>query len=227
MKWDGNLLSMTKIPPEDILEGLYNLRIRESEKLKTVLELYDLEMHQKKAGPDYHRLKTMVKRSIEQDLRNRNFGARNGNYERNAVVNNQGQNSVYKEFLEIVGIGNPTGSVLMETIVVSVTMSIKRAKMTQPNPSPNSFMQQDDRKTSRTRSPRGKSPSGRMSRWPCKDYLKGTCNNSFCEKWHPPECLFYKTKSGCRFGEKCSYAHRQVDEQPGKNGPKRMMTKVQ
>ena len=38
----------------------------------------------------------------------------------------------------------------------------------------------------------------------------------FCEKWHPPECLFYKTKSGCRFGEKCSYAHRQVDEQPSK-----------
>ena len=33
-------------------------------------------------------------------------------------------------------------------------------------------------------------------------------------KWHPPECLFYKTKSGCRFVEKCSYAHRQVDEQP-------------
>ena len=35
-------------------------------------------------------------------------------------------------------------------------------------------------------------------------------------KWHPPECLFYRTKSGCRFGEKCSYAHRQVDEQPSK-----------
>ena len=49
------------------------------------------------------------------------------------------------------------------------------------------------------------SPSGRMSRWPCKDYLRGTCNNSFCEKWHPPEFL-----------EKCSYAHRQVDDQPTK-----------
>ena len=47
-KWDGILLSMTKIPPDDILEGLYKLRIRESEKLKTVLELYDLEIHQKK-----------------------------------------------------------------------------------------------------------------------------------------------------------------------------------
>ena len=72
------------------LEGLYKLRIWGSEKLKSVLELYDLETHQKKLGPDYHRLKTMVKRSIEQDLRNRNFGARNGNNERNAVVKNQG-----------------------------------------------------------------------------------------------------------------------------------------
>ena len=53
-----------------------------------------------------------------------------------------------------------------------------------------------------------------------KDYLKGTCKNSFCEKWHPPECLFYKTKSGCRFGEKCSFAHRQVDEQPTKRSKK-------
>ena len=59
-----------------------------------------------------------------------------------------------------------------------------------------------------------------MSRWPCKDYLKGTCTNSFCEKWHPPERLFCMTKSGCRFGEKCSYAHRQVDEQPSKRSIK-------
>ena len=28
--------------------------------------------------------------------------------------------------------------------------------------------------------------------------------------------LFYKNKSGCRFGEKCSSVHRQVDEQPTK-----------
>ena len=88
--------------------------------------------------------------------------------------------------------------------------------MTQLNPSPSSSKRQNWRNASRTRSPRGKSPSGRMSRWPCKDYLKGTCTNLFCEKWHPPECLFYKTKSGCRFWETCSYAHRQVDEQPSK-----------
>ena len=38
-KWDGILLSMTNMPSDDILEGLSKLRIRESEKLKTVLEL--------------------------------------------------------------------------------------------------------------------------------------------------------------------------------------------
>ena len=92
----------------------------------------------------------------------------------------------------------------------------KRGKSSPSNPSPNSFMQQNERKSSRTRSPSGRSPSGRKSRWLCKDYLRGTCNNSFCEKWHSPECLIYRTKSGCRFGEKCSFAHRQVDEQPTK-----------
>ena len=58
----------------------------------------------------------------------------------------------------------------------------KRGKSSPSNPSPNSFMQQSERKSSRTRSPRGRSPSGRTSRWPCKDYLRGTCNNSFCGK---------------------------------------------
>ena len=67
---------MTKIPPDDILEGLYKFRKRESGKLKTVLELYNMEIHQKKAGPDYHWLKTMVKRSIEQNLQIINFEAK-------------------------------------------------------------------------------------------------------------------------------------------------------
>ena len=36
------------------------------------------------------------------------------------------------------------------------------------------------------------------------------------KKWHFPECLLHKTKNGCKFLEKYSYAHRQVDEQPNK-----------
>ena len=110
-KWDGILLSMTKIPHDDILEGLYKLRIRESEKLRTVLELYDLETHQKKLGPDYHRLKAMVKRSIEQEIRIKNLGPEVEILRRTPWSRIKEQNSVYKEFLEIVGNGKPTGNV--------------------------------------------------------------------------------------------------------------------
>ena len=72
-RWDEILLSKTKIPPDDILESLYKLRIRESDQLKTVLELYDMELHQKRSRPDDQKLKTMVKRRKDQKLRLRNF----------------------------------------------------------------------------------------------------------------------------------------------------------
>ena len=120
---------MTKIPHGDILEELYKLRIRESEKLKTELELYDLETHQKTLGPDYHRLKAMVKRSIEQEIRNKNFGTRNGNFEKNAVVKNQGTKQRVQRILGDVGNGKPTGSALKETIAVSATIRISVEKL--------------------------------------------------------------------------------------------------
>ena len=85
-RWDEVLLSMSKIPSDDILESLHRLRIRESDQLETLLELYDMEIHQKKLGPDYHRLKTMVKRSIEHNPRLRNFDARHGGIESGAMV---------------------------------------------------------------------------------------------------------------------------------------------
>ena len=85
IKTGRNFIINDENPPVVFLEGLYKLRIRESEKLKTVLELSNMEIHQKKAGPDYHRLKTMVKRIIEQNLRMKNFEARHGNFETSAV----------------------------------------------------------------------------------------------------------------------------------------------
>ena len=225
-KWDGILLSMTKIPSDHILEGLYKLRIRESDKLKTVLELYDLEIHQKKAGPDYHRLKTMVKRSIEHDIRNKNFESRNGNCERNAVVKNQGTKQRGQRTLGDCCLWKADGQCSKGDNCTFRHDINKRGKVTPSNPSPNSFMQQNERNASRTRSPRGKSPSGSMSRWPCKDYLKRTCTNSFCKKWHPPVCMFYKSENGCRFGESALICTARLKNIPAK-GPKRMVTKVQ
>ena len=79
---------MSKIPPDNVLEILYTLRIRESVQLKTEKELYDMEIHQKISMPNDQKLKTMVKRSKDQKLRLRNFDARHGKIETGAPVKN-------------------------------------------------------------------------------------------------------------------------------------------
>ena len=101
----------------------------------------------------------------------------------------------------------------------------KRGKSSPSNPSQNSFMQQNDRKSSRTRSPRGKSPSGRMSRWPCKDYLRGTCNNSFCENGTLQNACTTRPRVVVGLGRSAhSHTVRLVDSR--RKGLKRIMTKV-
>ena len=80
-RWDEVPLSVSKIPSGDVLENLYKLRICESDQLKTALDLYDMEIHQKISMPKYQKLKTMAKNSTDQKLRLRNFDARHGRIE--------------------------------------------------------------------------------------------------------------------------------------------------
>ena len=209
---------MTNIPPDDILEGLYKLRIRESEKLKTVLELYDLEIHQKKIGPDNHRLKAMVKRSIEQEIRNKNFGARSGNFEKNAVVKNQGTKQRVQRILGDCWQWEANGSsVLKETIAVSATISISVEKL---HHQIRLRILSCSRMSEKHREP--EVPEEEVPAVECfKDYLKGTCNNSSCKRWHPPECLFYTTKICCR-----ALVHTVRLMNSPAEGLKRMVTKV-
>ena len=175
-----------------------------------------MEIHQKGIGPDYHRLKTMVKRSIEQDLRIRILAPAMEIMKETPWSRIQGTQQRVQRSLRYCWQWEFTGQCSRRD-----NCSFRqRAKSTQPNPSQRSSTRQNERNASRTRTPRRNSPSGRMSRLPCKDYFQGTCTTPFCAKWHFPECLFHKTKSGCRFGEKCSYAHRPVDEQPSKRSKK-------
>ena len=225
-KWDGILLSMTQIPSDDILEGLYKLRIRESEKLKTVLELYDLETHHKKLGPDYHRLKTMVKRSIEQEIRNKNFGSRNGNLEKNAVVKTQGTKQRVQRIHGDCWQWETNGQCSKGDNCSFRHDMNKRGKSTQPNPSQRSSTRQRVKNASRTRSPRGKGPSGSMSRLPCKDYLKGTCTNSFCEKWHLQNACSTRPRVDADL-EKSALKRMARLMNSLVQGLKRMVTKVQ
>ena len=43
--------------------------------------------------------------------------------------------------------------------------------------------------------------------------------------WHPPVCQNYKPESGCKFGERWKFRHKEVDSQPNKK-PKKNAGKV-
>ena len=50
-RWDEILLSMSKIPSDDVLESLYKMRVRESDQLKAVLEWYHMKFMTKVQSP--------------------------------------------------------------------------------------------------------------------------------------------------------------------------------
>ena len=85
----------------------------------------------------------MVKRSIEQEIRNKNFGARSGNFEKNAVVENQGDKTeCTKNSWRLLAMETKRAMCERETIAVSRHDMNKRGKSSPSNPSPNSFMRQ-------------------------------------------------------------------------------------
>ena len=96
----------------------------ESEKLKTVLELNDLEIHLKKAGPDYHRLKNDGEKEVSSKIYDMRILRPETEIMKEAPWSRiRRQNTMNKALQEIVGNGQPTGSVLKETLAVSVTIS--------------------------------------------------------------------------------------------------------
>ena len=84
-RWDPASLSASEIPKENILEGLYKLKIRDSVQLQSVLALYEQETTRNNEQLWYSRMKTSVRRHVDQKLRTRNFRARNEIVERGVV----------------------------------------------------------------------------------------------------------------------------------------------
>ena len=179
-----------------------------------------------KIGPDYHRLKTMVKRSIEQNLRIKNFEARNGNYERNAVVKNQGTEQREQRTPGDCWQWNANGQCSKGDIcsfrhdIISVQNRHSRILL-------RALLRGRMRKMHREpKAPEAEVPVEECFDCPARITSKEPAPVHSGKKWHPPECLFYKWENGCRFGEKCSYVHRQVKTSLAK-GLKTNVTKVQ
>ena len=123
---------------------------------------------------------------IDQKLRLRNFDARHGKIESEAVM---------KSRKGIIGVGGGKGiceewkekgrcsqgdrcSFRYET-------QDRAQKPGQTAATPSEPTASRGRSVSRKRSIRGKSNYGTILRQPCRFYLKGTCTRTSCEYWHP------------------------------------------
>ena len=137
-----------------------------------------MEIHQKKSMPNYQKLKTMVKRSIDQKRRLRNFDARNEKIETGAVVTSCRGLSGFERGKGIC-------------YQWKAKESNDRAKPTPKAAPPCVPPTPRGRSAWRKRSLRRRSQSGKSIRQQCKNFLKGTCTRLLCDNWHPPECQLY------------------------------------
>ena len=88
VRWDHALVSVSEMPSDIILEGLYKSKLENSIQLQTVMALHDQETARTKKL-NYHKLKTAVKLHIDQMTRTRNFRVRNDVVERGSVTKSQ------------------------------------------------------------------------------------------------------------------------------------------
>ena len=189
-------------------------------KLKAVLESYDMEIHQKISMPDYQKLKTMVKRSIDQKLRLRNFDARNERIETGALVTNRGgqrgvergQGECYQWKAEGQCSRGDQCSFRHE--------GHESAKPTPTTAPPSEPPTPRGRSVSRKRSLRGRGPSGKTNRQPCKNFLKGTCTTSPCGYWHPPDVTFVSPKQDVNSEQSADFRTGMLRNNPTKRPKK-------
>ena len=74
---DQVLLTTSEIPEENVFEGLYKMKLQGSAQHQTALAVYDQGMNRDRVLQSYQRLRTLVRRHIDQMIRTRNVEARN------------------------------------------------------------------------------------------------------------------------------------------------------
>ena len=176
-KWDGILFVNDENPIWWNLGRIVQIKNTRVWETQDRIEIWTTWRFTRKFGPDYHRLKTMVKRSIEQDLRINNFEARIGNNEWNAVVKNQGTKQRVQRILGDCWQWEANGQCVKGD---------------------NCSFRHDINKRGKIDTAESISEFFHATEWEkCVENPKSQRK----ESQHPPECSFYKSQSGCRFGK--------------------------
>ena len=192
---------------------MFRTSIRDGMKFRKSVRIenrHDMEIHQKISMPNYQKLKTIVKRSIKQKLRLRNFDARNDKLETGSVVTSRRRLSGIEWGKGFCYQWKAEGQCSRGDQCCFRHESHDREKPT-PKAAPSCEARTPrGRSASRKRSLRGRSHSGKSNRQPCKNFLTSTCTKLPCD--HCPECQLYMSETGAE----CSFPHWKVEEQPNK-----------
>ena len=126
----------------------------------------------------------MVKRSTDQNLRSRNFDARNVKIETGAVVSSRrGLSGIERGSRNLLSVESKKVSVREETNADSDTRVMIVQKRHRKPLYPLSHQHQEVAVCR-------EKGSGKFNRQPCKNFLKGVCSKLPGDYWHPPECQF-------------------------------------
>ena len=120
VRWDHALLSVSEMPSDPILEGLFKSNLQNSVQLRTAMALYDQEVARNNGTPNYQQLKTAVKLHIDQMMRNRNFRGQGDVEERGSVTTGHKGEAYEGECFQL----KHTDNVPKETHVVSIMTSL-------------------------------------------------------------------------------------------------------
>ena len=227
VRWDHALLSVSEMPSDMILEGLYKSKLKNSVQLQTVMALYDQETARTKE-PNYHKSKTAVKLHIDQMMRTRNFRVRSDVVETGSVTKSQKRKKACVE--RKVGecfqwkahghCSKGDSCSFSHDIQASGNRGQgQRRKGRSSSPASHSKAKQTDGEGQKSSQGSGSKQENSMdkSEIPCRFRF---CTNPSCKLWHTPVCLNYKSEKGRAHGDKCHFRHVEAEGKPNKKSKK-------
>jgi len=219
--WDSTCLNVNELPDGHFLEAMFKKQLEKSTQLKGALALYQQDITQRGQPKSYDKLRQIVELHLEEQRLKRNQAALSSRGREGYVNASKGGKSGGKGKTKD---GKPTKKGECRQWASEGKCSrkaecpwadshtpenkCKNKPSTSPGivKRPKSPAPREASVGKEVKPSKGKSPSGETDRPPCRNFLKGKCNNSDCKYWHPPVCKFLK-QGHCGQGNKCEYLH--------------------
>ena len=218
-RWDEVLLSTQDAPSDSILESFFNVRIRESDQLKTVLALYDQDVERKNMPQTFQRLKTMVEQFLieRRGLAILRPETKAPGQEQRQKSRSTGKSvSVEKKQGDCYQLKIKEKCIRRDVCSFRHRSSKRGASTRSSSPTPRSQTNNDGKILRKADRPGEAVHPGRSFRRRPRITSREVAQIHRVNPGILPCARITKTHAGCRFGESCSFLHQEPDRQQSK-----------